>query len=431
MDRSVTWVPLSTVAVAKGLIGGPFGSSLGRKDYQPDGIPVIRGQNLSGDRPFCTDDFVYVSLEKAQGLLHRNLAQPDDVIFTQRGTLGQVGLVPSEPYETYVISQSQMRLRTDPSKADARYVYYCFRDPTMVDAIQRRATATGVPHINLATLADIEIPLRPLPQQCAIAEVLGALDDKIGANTQMRDLCASFLAASFEHLAAPGLLHARDGRSLPAGWQRTSLGTALDVLETGRRPRGGVAEFSEGIPSLGAESVLGLALYNFAKTKYVPLEFFRQMKRGWVEDRDVLLYKDGGRPGEYEPHVAMLGGGFPYDVFCINEHVYRLRATSPLTQEYLYCWLNSEPLLQAMRRSGTGVAIPGLNSTAVKALPVVVPPVSVLRSFTWVAEPLVAKALTVARESQALATLRDALLPKLLSGELRVRDAENLAEEAI
>ena len=149
-------------------------------------------------------------------------------------------------------------------------------------------------------------------------------------------------------------------------------------------------------------------------------------------DRDVLLYKDGGRPGEFEPHVSLLGEGFPFPQFCINEHVYRLRAAAPLSQEFLFFWLSSDPVLEEMRRRGTGVAIPGLNSTAVKDLPIALPPNGVIEKFSAVAEPLVSLALKSSKESRALAQLRDALLPKLLSGEVRVRDAESLVvEEAV
>ena len=152
------------------------------------------------------------------------------------------------------------------------------------------------------------------------------------------------------------------------------------------------------------------------------------MKRGIVHDQDVLLYKDGGRPGEFEPHVSLLGGGFPFTQFCINEHVYRLRAAKPLTQEFLYYWLSSEPVLEEMRRRGTGVAIPGLNSTAVKELAIAVPPVEVIERFSEIAAPLVSAVLVASGESRRLAQLRDALLPKLMSGELRVtNDFEDIA----
>jgi type I restriction enzyme S subunit len=189
--------------------------------------------------------------------------------------------------------------------------------------------------------------------------------------------------------------------------------------------------YKTGIPSLGAESIVGLARYDYSKVKFVPIEFFEGMKRGIIEDRDVLLYKDGGRPGEFEPHVSLLGDGFPFPTFCINEHVYRLRACEPMSQEFLYYWLSSEPILDEMRRRGTGVAIPGLNSTAVKDLPIDIPPKAILDEFTALAQPIVSFALATARESRLLTLLRDTLLPELLSGELCIHEMESAAEKAV
>src|SRR5258708_38491854 len=104
------------------LVGGPFGSELTTRDYVEEGVPVIRGANLPDDQPFKDDDFVFVSEEKADKLIGNN-AHPGDVIFTQRGTLGQVALIPSEAgFPRYLVSQSQMKLTVNPAKADARFV---------------------------------------------------------------------------------------------------------------------------------------------------------------------------------------------------------------------------------------------------------------------------------------------------------------------
>src|SRR3954453_15545103 len=90
-------------------VGGPFGSDLTQRDYvDAPGVPVIRGTNLSGTRGFTDDGFVYVSPEKAIDL-SANIARPGDVVFTQRGTIGQVAEIPSSArFREYVISQSQM-----------------------------------------------------------------------------------------------------------------------------------------------------------------------------------------------------------------------------------------------------------------------------------------------------------------------------------
>ncbi|MFV1918152.1 restriction endonuclease subunit S [Sphingomonas sp. MJ1 (PH-R8)] len=180
---------------------------------------------------------------------------------------------------------------------------------------------------------------------------------------------------------------------VPHGWRVCELGELLDVLETGSRPAGGVKEFNSGMPSIGAESIIGLGKFDYAKTKFVPVSFFEKMRRGHIQDMDVLVYKDGGKPGQFEPHISIFGAGFPYEQASINEHVYRARVKPPLTQAFLYFWLTTPLMMEEMRRRGTGVAIPGLNSTAVKELPIIVPPSDVVQKFDAIAEPIIRKLL--------------------------------------
>lgn len=399
------------------------------RDFRSDGVPLIRlaglrhqGSLLAGCNHLDPDMV-------ASRWGHFRL-RVGDVLLSTSASLGEVAVVDppgagSIPY-TGIIS---FRTRNDRVRAD--FVRHALTAPSFARQIEAMGAGSVLRHFGPMHLRQMTVDIPPRSVQRAIAEVLGALDDKIEANRSVTSIGTSLMAERFSSLMHPGLSNVRDGEPLLSGWRRNALETMLTVLETGKRPRGGVGSYSAGVPSLGAESVLGLAIYDYAKTKYVPVDFFRAMRRGIVEDRDVLLYKDGGRPGEFEPHVSMLGTGFPFNDFCINEHVYRLRAKRPLTQEYLYFWLSSPPILEAMRRSGTGVAIPGLNSTAVKTLPIIVPPFDVVEQFTSVAEPLVLSVLATARETRSLATLRDTLLPKLLSGELRVRDAETVVGEAV
>jgi type I restriction enzyme S subunit len=213
---------------------------------------------------------------------------------------------------------------------------------------------------------------------------------------------------------------------LPRSWSWTQLGGELELLEVGSRPKGGAV--SDGVPSIGAESIVGLGQFDYSKTKFVPLEFFLKMGRGLLQSGDVLVYKDGGRPGEYEPHITIFGDGFPFERCCINEHVYRVRAKSGVGQPYLYFWLTTTFSLDQMRIRGTGVAIPGLNSTAFRSLPLLLPKHAVCEAFNARVAPFLNAVFQNSRQSRTLTGLRDALLPKLLSGELRIRDAEKLVE---
>src|SRR5437867_2117838 len=110
--------------IRNALVGGPFGSNLVQRDYAAKGVPVIRGQNMGLGR-WVGGEFVFVSPEKAEQL-SPNTARPGDLVFTQRGTIGQVAIVPAGPFERYIISQSQMKLTVDSTKADSTFLYYLF-----------------------------------------------------------------------------------------------------------------------------------------------------------------------------------------------------------------------------------------------------------------------------------------------------------------
>jgi type I restriction enzyme, S subunit len=330
-------------------------------------------------------------------------------------------------------------------KTEVRFVDFFLKSQIAVNWLTARLQGSVTQKINLSTLRELPVPLPSLAKQKAIAHILGTLDDKIELNRRMNATLEAMARALFQnwfvdfdpvrakldgrqppHLdpATAALFPAHFEESsigkTPSGWKINSLETVLSVLETGGRPKGGVGGIASGIPSIGAESIVSVGRFDFAKTKYVPTEFYDAMKKGHIESHDVLIYKDGGRPGEYEPHVSMFGDGFPFEKCCINEHVYRLRANERLSQEYLYFWMTSEFVFAEMRIKGTGVAIPGLNSTAVRSLAVLVPPRPIIDAFSRQAAPLITRLLANAKQSRTLATLRDTLLPKLLSGELRV-----------
>ncbi len=169
------WVSgsLADIAAPKkhAINGGPFGSKLVSRDYTSEGVPVIRGVNLPEHSRFSHNGLAFVSDNKADELIANN-AHPGDLVFTQRGTLGQIGLIPKDSiYARFVISQSQMKLTVDDSKALADYVYYYFRNPSTVQRIKNLAFSSGVPHINLDILRKFEIELPPLPTQRRIASV--------------------------------------------------------------------------------------------------------------------------------------------------------------------------------------------------------------------------------------------------------------------
>lgn len=165
------------------IVGGPFGSDLVSKDYVSAGVPVIRGQNMS--RRLVSGEFAFVTKSKARQL-EANLARPGDIVFTQRGTLGQVAIVPNDSFAQYVISQSQMKLSVNTDLASANFILHYFLSSEGQKQIIDSAIQTGIPHTNLGILRSYQVPLpASRREQEAIAEALSDADALIESLEQL------------------------------------------------------------------------------------------------------------------------------------------------------------------------------------------------------------------------------------------------------
>jgi len=344
---------------------------------------------------------------------------------TRRGRVGDTAVVPDGLACT--IGQNLVILRSEADRLDQGFLRWALRGPSFDAEVQRLLNVGAVfDSLNCSDIPKIRVPVPPIEEQRAIAGVLGALDDKIESNRRLVHLAEALGRAELaKELAGPA------GEQWEMAWPEVPLGSALSLIETGDRPKGGVAGISGGVPSVGAESIVAPGVFDFAKTKFVPRDYFEGMKRGVLQSGDVLLYKDGGTPGNFIPKVSMCQDGFPFEEAVLNSHVYRLRIAPPYSQGFLYYWLSSERLLDEMWLRGTGAAIPSLNSTNVKGLPLAVPPEDRLRRVLPIVDDLLGLLHRSAREQRTLEQFRDALLPELLSGRLRVREAEKVVEGVV
>jgi len=274
------------------------------------------------------------------------------------------------------------------------------------------ATGAAQPMLTQSILKSLSVKVPSEPEQEAIAEVLSSLDDKIDLLKRQNKTLEGMAEALFRQWF---IEEARDD------WPVLELRDVFEEIESGRRPKGGVGKYTEGVPSIGAESVKKIGVHEFGKEKFVPQEFFDSMKKGVVQHHDILVYKDGGVPGEFKPHFTMVGFGFPHAKMCINEHVFRCRPKRPTLRSFSFCYLNSRRCRFELEERGTGAAIPGLNSTEFSTCPIPLPNEELLEKFESLAGDWFDRILKNALESRALEKLRDTLLPKLMSGEVRVQ----------
>ncbi len=416
-----------------------------------DGVPIVRVSDIRNNR-IAVGEPLKVS-SNIEAAYSRTRLKGGELLLTLVGTVGEAAIVPVSMAGWNVaraIAVVPVR-----KEIGSYWVQLALQSPAVRHLIDSRLNTTVQATLNLRDVCQLPIALPPSHERDFIIRIVGALDDKIELNRRMNETLEAIARALFKswfvnfdpvrakakgcdtglpkHIAdqfPDSLVHLGLGE-IPNGWAITSLKDTIVELETGGRPKGGVSEYKSGVPSIGAESIVGLGIFDYSKTKFVPEEFFDAMTKGHVRSRDVLLYKDGGRPGEFEPHITLFGDGFPFERCSINEHVYRLRASKDIGQNFLFFLLSSDLVMEEMRVKGTGVAIPGLNSTQVKSLTALKPTRGAAHAFDDLVAPLMGQVLANCNQSRTLAALRDTLLPKLMSGELRMKDAEKRVEALI
>ena len=388
---------LAEVATPRGLVGGPFGSSLVGRDYSVAGIPVIRGANLGGRH--VGDEFVFVTREKFKRDLTRNNAEPGDLVYTQRGTLGQVSIVPPEPYGCYVVSQSQMRLRVDPLRADPWYVYYVCSGSEFKKKISDNAIATGVPHINLGILSRLTIPCPSLSTQRAIVEVLGALDDKVAANEQVVGVATALavtLAGTASSAATVSDLARHATTQLSPG--------AFDEL---------VAHYS--LPAFDAGNCPEVSARVLVKSNKLLLE------------RPVVLVS------KLNPRIPRI-----WDVTTLparmavasTEFVVLEPRVVPTTALWASLAQPSVSATLASHVAGTSGSHQRVRPAEVLALYVPDPRTLGPEILSQI-EAIGLSVHHLRGQNERLAATRDQLLPLLVSGRLRIKDAERAVEEVV
>ncbi len=172
--------------VIKDIAAGPFGSNLKVSCFVESGFPIIDGANLKGYK--VTDNVTkFVTEEKARSL-HRAIAKRNDVVVTISGTLGQIAYIPSDSeYEEYLVSQRQFRVTFDEEKVYVPYLVFYFHSYEGQHKILSFANQVGVPALSqpLKNFRTIEIDLPSLIEQKKIASIIEAINNKIENNNKI------------------------------------------------------------------------------------------------------------------------------------------------------------------------------------------------------------------------------------------------------
>jgi type I restriction enzyme S subunit len=399
------------------LVGGPFGSKLVSRDYRPDGVPVIRGVNLASEDRFSCGSFVFVSEKKVRADLFGNLAFPGDIVVTQRGTLGQVGLIPnSSIYRKFVISQSQMKLTVDPRKADPLFVYYALKSPLGQHEIHSRAITAGVPHINLASFQELRLPLPPLTVQRKIASILSAYDDLVANNSRrvvvLEELARRIYREWFVDFRYPGaagvpLVQSELGL-IPEGWKVTSLGDQYSVVVGATPSRKRPDYWSDGsISWINSGQINDLCVIE--GTELITPAGFAATSTKMMPIGTALVAITGATLGQVS-YLAISA--------CGSQNVCGVYDPQGEAGAYLYFAVRES--IDDIANRAMGGAQQHINRGIVRETLMLLPEPMLLSRFNALAGAMVTEMVNLLVASSQLRRARDLLLPRLISGEIEV-----------
>ncbi len=435
--------------VSQGVIKRPMDGNHGEihpkaKDFTRNGIPFITAADVVNGRVDLLN-CNHISCSQAQ-TLRKGFAKTGDVLLTHKATLGRTAIVPalSTPYIVLTPQVTYYRI-LDKSRLDARYLRYYFESKQFQDALLAHSTGSTRHYISITRQYPLPILLPPLSTQRRIAHILGTLDDKIELNRRMNRTLEAMAAAIFKSwfidfdpvrakAAGRDPLPASAGQAgglpkeiadlfpdsfqdselgpIPEGWE---VGTLGDVAENPRRSIK-PDEVPPATPYIGLQDMPRrcIALDTWGRADEVGSQKSR------FNTGDILFGKL--RPYFHKVGVAPVDGVCSTDILVIvpkSEH----------WRSYVLSVVSSKEFVDYTDSHSAGTKMPRTNWKDMSRYPLAIPPVELAQAFQDCVADFHNRILLSIHQNRHLAALRDTLLPKLLSGEIDLTEAETIAEE--
>ena len=392
-------------------------------EYYGGNIPFVTPADINTPYKYVTETVRYLT-DKGLTSIASNSIDEGSICVSCIGNLGYAGIV-----QKRCASNQQINSITVRNEFDRDFVYYAIKRlwPLFKN---HEGQSTTVSILNKGQFSKITIKCPSLVVQKRISSILSSLDDKIEVNRRIND--------NLEHQARTLFKSwfidyepCKDGDSvkteigrMPKDLLVKRVSEIPHTIETGRRPKGGVGEITFGIPSVGAEHVKGLGNYDYSKTKYITAEYAASLKTGKVNGYELLIYKDGGKPGYFIPNYSIFGEGYPFEECFLNEHVFKLDFGDKGYNAFCYFYFWTDYVMNYLNAQGGKAAIPGINRQDIENIQIYAPENELVKRFGDIVLPSIRQILFNCKESRHLAQLRDTLLPRLMSGELKVNEIE-------
>lgn len=409
------------------------------------GVPVIRGEHLLDSGRISQDwsDYWYVSKDYASQFPKTELAE-HDIVMSVRGSVGQFARVGTSHIGAQ-ISPNTIRISPDPARIWPPFLFFAMKADAVGHFLQGTVATSAVPGLKASDIKSVPFKLPSLIEQQRIAEILGSLDDKIELSRRMNETLEAMARALFQSWFVDfDPVRARlDGRKpdgmdastaalfpaalqdsplgpIPKGWgvsKISEIADVVDCLHSKKPERVEKGRLYLQLNNIGDDGLLD-TLDAFLVSENDYLKWITRME-GHAGD---CVITNVGRVGA----VAQIPEGI---TAALGRNMTGIRCKSlfPFPTFLIECLLSEAMREEIVKKMDSGTILDALNVKSIPHLRFVRPTVELAQQFERIARPFRKKMEENMVQSRTLAALRDALLPKLLSGELRVSHAEKAA----
>lgn len=405
-----------------------------------DNGPIFLGiSNLAGGR-LDLSSTNHLSEEDFVKWTRRVTPKANDIVFSYETRLGEAALLPEGL--KCCLGRRMALMRPDLKKVDPKFLLYAYLGPHFQETIRERTVhGSTVDRILLTEFPNYPISVPPLEEQKAIAHILGTLDDKIELNQQMNRTLEAIARALFKSwfIDFDPVRAKLDGRQ-PAGMDAKTAALFPAEFEDGgaigKIPKGWTVKRLEDVVDINSRSIR--KDYSHRIIEYVDIS---SVTVGRLEGTTTYMLSEApSRAKRLVQHGDTIWSGVrpnrksylfihsPLENLVVSTGFIVLSPKS-IPPSYLYAWVTTDEFVDYLAFNADGSAYPAVRADRFSDAQILLPSREILDIFEQQVGSMQNRVVYNEHESATLASIRDTLLPKLLSGEIRVKDAEDVIRE--
>ena len=376
---------------------GPFGSQLHKEDYVADGTPIVTVEHL-GNKMFSEQNLPRVS-NTDKNRLKKYVLKQGDIVFSRVGSVDRCSYV-DQKHDGWMFSGRCLRVRPT-SEIDSEYLYYYFCLEETKQFVRNIAVGATMPSINTKLLGEVVVTFPELEQQKRISGILSAIDSKIEVNQKINDNLLEQMQALYKSWFVD---YRPFGGVMPTSWTQTGIYSLANIIYGAPFASKQFNTEGNGRPIIRIRDLKDQQFATYT-TEVHPKGYL-------LHPGDIVV----GMDGEFRPYI------WGNDEAWLNQRVCVFENKRPNGKAFLYFTI--KPLLFAIEQTQVATTVIHIGKKDFDAFEIMLPDTELLDAFDVITTPMVEQIVSNSIENKRLAIMRDALLPKLMSGEIDVSNIQ-------